>query len=113
MKLLYGITNGTKFVSRDVKATGLNQFTVRSKHTQTPSFHLQLPSWNMLPRELVNLDDENVFKQKFLDLCDKNLHNYVYVYYIIYTSKKFPLNHNTSLNLKMKKEKAFNINNSK
>ena len=28
----------------------------------------EIAIWNMLPRELVNLDDENDFKQTILDL---------------------------------------------
>ena len=73
MKMLYGINNGTKFVSqpparqrcRDVRYKPLYS----SIKAYTNSFYPSaIATWNKLPRVLVNLDNENDFKRGILDI---------------------------------------------
>ena len=73
MKMLYGINNGTKFVSqpparqrcRDVRYGPLYS----SIKAYTNSFYPSaIATWNKLPRMLVNLDNENDFKRGILDI---------------------------------------------
>ena len=72
VKLLYQIKNGTKFVSKILQRQRCITMRFKPVHSSIKCysnsfFPSTIATWNKLPRDIVNLDDENNFKSKIMD----------------------------------------------